>query len=81
MSVAKENIKKIIADTECDINVDDDGIVTAASLDLQRCKDAIEVIRSMTMEPEQGMEFDGRITRLMTCLVSILLMGCLSSSF
>ena len=61
-----KNIKKIIADTECDINVDDDGIVTAASLDLQRCKDAIEVIRSMTMEPEEGMEFDGTITRLMT---------------
>ena len=61
-----KNIKKIIADTECDINVDDEGVVTAASLDLQRCQDAIEVIRAMTMEPEEGMEFDGTITRLMT---------------
>ena len=44
-----KNIKKIIADTECDINVNDDGIVTVASLDLQRCKDAIEVIRSIQL--------------------------------
>ncbi len=37
-----KTIKKIIADTECDINVDDDGIVTAASLDLKKCQDALK---------------------------------------
>ena len=61
-----KTIKKIIADTECDINVDDDGIVTAASLDLKRCQEAIEIVRAITLEPEVGMEFDGSITRLMT---------------
>jgi len=61
-----KTIKKIIADTECDINVDDDGIVTAASLDLKRCEEAIEIVRAITLEPEVGMEFDGTVTRLMT---------------
>ncbi len=61
-----KTIKKIIADTECDINVDDDGIVTVASLDLTRCQEAIEIVRAITLEPEVGMEFDGIITRLMS---------------
>ena len=61
-----KTIKKIIADTECDVNVDDDGIVTVASLDLKRCEEAIEIVRAITLEPEVGMEFDGSITRLMS---------------
>ena len=61
-----KTIKKIIADTECDVNVDDDGIVTASSLDLKRCEDAIELVKAITLEPEVGMEFDGTVTRLMT---------------
>lgn len=61
-----KNIKKIIADTDCEINVDDDGVVTVASPDVNKCSDAVELIRSMTMEPEVGMEFDGIVTRLMT---------------
>ena len=61
-----KTIKKIIADTECDINVDDDGIVTVASQDLRRCEEALEIIKGITLEPEAGMEFDGTITRLMT---------------
>ncbi|MBT3479237.1 MAG: polyribonucleotide nucleotidyltransferase [Candidatus Marinimicrobia bacterium] len=61
-----KTIKRIIADTECDVNVDDDGIVTVASLDLKRCQEAIEIVRAITLEPEAGMEFDGTITRLMS---------------
>ena len=61
-----KTIKKIIADTECNINVDDDGIVTVASLELKRCEEAIEIVRAITLEPEVGMEFDGIITRLMS---------------
>ncbi|MBT3216382.1 MAG: polyribonucleotide nucleotidyltransferase [Candidatus Marinimicrobia bacterium] len=61
-----KTIKKIIADTECEVNVDDDGMVTAASLDLRRCQEAIELVKAITLEPEVGMEFDGTVTRLMT---------------
>ena len=49
-----------------DINVDDDGIVTVASLDLKRCEEALEIVKGITLEPEAGMEFDGTITRIMT---------------
>ena len=61
-----KNIKRIIADTECNIEVDDDGIVFVSSPNKEKCDDAIELIRAMTMVPEVGMEFDGIITRIMT---------------
>ena len=60
-----KNIKKIIEDTQCEINVDDDGIVTVAGVDPTRCQDAIDLIQAITFDPEVGMEFDGTVTRLM----------------
>jgi len=61
-----KTIKKIIADTECQIDVDDTGVVTVSSPALQKCNDALELIRAITLEPEVGMEFEGTITRIMT---------------
>ncbi len=61
-----KNIKKIIEDTECEINVDDDGVVTIANPDAAKCNDAIELIKAITFEPEEGQEFDAIVTRLMT---------------
>ncbi|MFQ6605815.1 MAG: polyribonucleotide nucleotidyltransferase [Fidelibacterota bacterium] len=60
-----KNIKKIIADTECDVDVNDDGVVFVSGADKMKCEDAVEFIRALTMEPEVGMEFDGTITRIM----------------
>jgi len=60
-----KNIKKIIEDTECEVNVDDDGIVTVAGQDAEKCQDAIKLVEAITFEPEVGMEFDGKVTRLM----------------
>jgi polyribonucleotide nucleotidyltransferase len=61
-----KNIKQIIADTECDVNVEDDGMVTIAGDDVAKCNDAVELVKAVTFEPEIGMEFDGIVTRLMT---------------
>ncbi|MFC1785164.1 polyribonucleotide nucleotidyltransferase [Candidatus Neomarinimicrobiota bacterium] len=61
-----KNIKQIIADTECDVNVEDDGVVTISGDDVAKCNDAIELVKAITFEPEIGMEFDGIVTRLMT---------------
>jgi len=61
-----KTIKKIIADTECQIDVDDSGVVTVASPDVDKAMDAVELIKSITMEPEVGQEFHGTVTRLMT---------------
>ena len=61
-----KNIKKIIEDTECEVNVDDDGIVTIAGMNTDKCNEAIEMVKALTFEPEVGMEFDGTVTRMMT---------------
>ncbi len=61
-----KNIKKIIEDTECEINVENDGMVTVANPDAAKCNDAIELIKAITMEPEVGQEFDAIVSRLMT---------------
>ncbi len=61
-----KNIKKIIEDTECEINVDDDGNVTVAGSNVDKCNDAIELVKAITFEPEVGQEFDAIVSRLMT---------------
>ena len=61
-----KTIKKIIADTECDVNVDDDGTVTIAGVDKVKLEEAAEIVKAVTLEPEVGMEFDGIVTRMMT---------------
>ena len=61
-----KNIKKIIEDTECEVNVDDEGIVTVAGKNPAKCEEAIKLVEAITFDPEVGMEFDGKVTRLMT---------------
>ncbi len=61
-----KNIKKIIEDTECEVNVDDDGLVTIAGSNTVKCNEALEMVKAITFEPEVGMEFDGKVTRIMS---------------
>ena len=61
-----KNIKKIIEDTECEVNVDDDGLVTVAGSNTEKCNEAMELVKAITFEPEVGMEFDAKVTRLMS---------------
>jgi polyribonucleotide nucleotidyltransferase len=61
-----KNIKQIIADTECEVNVEDDGMVTISGADVEKCNEAVELVKAITFEPEIGMEFDGIATRLMS---------------
>ena len=61
-----KNIKKIIEDTQCEVNVDDDGLVSIAGTDPEKCQEAIALVEAITFDPEEGMEFDGKVTRLMT---------------
>ena len=55
-----KNIKKIIEDTECEVNVDDDGLVTIAGANTEKCNEAMELVKAITFEPEVGMEFDSK---------------------
>ncbi len=61
-----KTIKKIIADTECGIDVDDEGNVVVSGSDTERCRDAVEMVKAITFEPEVGKEYDAIVTRLMT---------------
>ena len=61
-----KNIKKIIEDTECEVNVDDDGLVTIAGQNTEKCNKAMEQVKALTFEPEVGMEFEGTATRIMS---------------
>ena len=61
-----KNIKKIIEDTECEVNVDDDGLVTIAGENTQKCNEAVEMVKAITFEPEVGMEFDAVVSRVMS---------------
>ena len=61
-----KNIKRIIEDTECEVNVDDDGLVTIAGANTVKCTEAMEMVKAITFEPEVGMEFDSTVTRLMS---------------
>ena len=61
-----KNIKKIIEETECEVNVDDDGLVTIAGENSEKCNEAMEMVKAITFEPEVGMEFKARVSRIMS---------------
>jgi polyribonucleotide nucleotidyltransferase len=59
------NIRKITEVSGCDIDVQQDGKVLIASSDGPSAQLAIDMIKACTMSMEVGMEFSGRVTRLM----------------
>ncbi|MCC7101892.1 MAG: polyribonucleotide nucleotidyltransferase [Fimbriimonadaceae bacterium] len=58
-------IRKLTAETGCQIDVQQDGRVLVASNEGHLAEAAIEQIRALTASLEVGMEFSGAITRLM----------------
>ncbi len=57
-------IKAIVDQTGAKIDIDDDGTVSIASADSEAVNKAIEIIESLTMTPEVGQKFKGRVTRV-----------------
>ena len=60
-----ETINKIIAETGADIDIKDDGTVFIASPDGPSIERTIEIIRSLTEEPEVGKVYEGTVVKLM----------------
>ncbi|MDD5504892.1 MAG: polyribonucleotide nucleotidyltransferase [Candidatus Omnitrophica bacterium] len=58
-------IKKIIADTGVDINVDDDGTINVASNDPEALKKAMDIIAKIVEEPEVGKIYKATVKRIM----------------
>ena len=60
-----KTIKKIIEDTGCGIDTEDDGTVyVKGDLD-EQINAAVAAIKAITMVPEPGTVYDGKVTRLM----------------
>ncbi len=60
-----ETINKIIAETGADIDIKDDGTVFIASPDTASIERTIEIIRSLTEEPEVGKVYNGTVVKIM----------------
>ncbi|HZU05044.1 MAG TPA: polyribonucleotide nucleotidyltransferase [Chloroflexota bacterium] len=60
-----KTIRKIVEETKCTIDVEDDGTVIIGSTSPERTQKAIDIIRSLTREVELGGIYTGRVTRTM----------------
>jgi len=58
-------IRKIIEETGCKIEIDDDGSVLIASTEPESSAKAQKIIEELTAEPEVGKTYTGKVTRLM----------------
>ncbi len=58
-------IKKIIEDTNVDIDIKDDGKVYIAAVDVASCNKAQEIIESLIVDVEVGKIYKGKVTRIM----------------
>ncbi|UCH77998.1 MAG: polyribonucleotide nucleotidyltransferase, partial [Candidatus Coatesbacteria bacterium] len=58
-------VRRIIAETGAEIDIEDDGKVTIASPDEEAARRALEMVKSLATDPEIGAVFKGKVTRLM----------------
>ncbi len=58
-------INKIIDETGAQIDISDDGSVAVSSEKPEGLKKAVEWIKALTLEPEVGQEYAGKVVRLM----------------
>jgi polyribonucleotide nucleotidyltransferase len=63
---AGKNIKKITAETETEIDIDDEGrVYITATGNPEGVRKAVSIIRAMTTEIEVNAEYDGTVVRIM----------------
>ncbi len=58
-------IQKITAECNCKIDIEDDGSVFVSAIDIDDANRAIQVIKTIAMDPEVGAVYKGKVTRLM----------------
>jgi polyribonucleotide nucleotidyltransferase len=59
-----KTIKKLCADYEAQIDISEDGLVFVLGKDRAKVKAAVDTIRAMTTDIEEGMEFNGKVVRI-----------------
>ncbi|MFA5098304.1 MAG: polyribonucleotide nucleotidyltransferase [Candidatus Margulisiibacteriota bacterium] len=60
-----KNIKKIIEDTKCQIDIEDDGSVFITSSDAEAAKEAQRRIEEIAMDVEVGRTYHGKVVKIM----------------
>ncbi|HJY98096.1 MAG TPA: polyribonucleotide nucleotidyltransferase [Patescibacteria group bacterium] len=60
-----KNIKKLMADTETQIDVNDDGSVSVSGVDEEKMSKAITFIEGFAKEVQPGEIYDGEVVRIM----------------
>lgn len=58
-------IQRITAECNCKIDIEDDGSVFVSAIDIEDANRAIQVIKTIAMDPEIGAIYKGKVTRLM----------------
>ena len=59
-------IQSIQEQCDCTINIEEDGHVYVAGLDIEKAKQAISIVELIANDPEIGAVYNGKVTRLMT---------------
>ena len=60
-----KNIRGIQMETDCKVDVEDDGTVHVASSDGEQAERCIRMIKELTQEVEEGQEYEGKVVRIM----------------
>ena len=60
-----KNIRALIAKTDTEIDVSDDGRVTISGIDKTKVEEAVVAIENITREIEVGEEFEGEVKRIL----------------
>lgn len=59
-------IKKIIEESQCEIDTEDDGRIFIKGTDMANIQKAMDMINLIVLDPEPGKTYNGTVTRLMT---------------
>ncbi len=59
-------IKEIQSSCNVDVNIEEDGQVFIAGLDIENCRRALMMIETIANDPEVGAIYKGKVTRLMS---------------
>ncbi len=58
-------IQKICAECDVKIDIEEDGHVYIAGIDIEKCNRALDIIDTIVNDPEPGSYYNGRVTRIM----------------
>ncbi len=58
-------VQKICADCDVRVDIEEDGRVFISGTDVDNCKKALNIIKSIVTDPEVGAIYKGKVTRLM----------------